>query len=382
MKKLRKSKKMFSSILGFVATVRYSFGCCFLITSPNMLLVVKSGHLIFLVSLFLTLGFQSCSNSSGVKSIETPLFIYHSFERADSIKVRDLFIDVWNWSVKDDKMIILSKQNRDYFLYVLSLPEFELIYKYGTYGRGPNEFVAVNWLNALSDGQIGLYDIPQKKMYMYDLMTDTLILSKTFEFREWIENQAPPYTFIQQIEESLFVLKADMKEHTEVEMVNIETGEVLQVFRPLLKRNRKTTTFAPYLFNISASNDVIVFAYNFVNRLELYNIRDKKVTPFLIIGSNKDQADKKIEDYVDYYTDVHCDNKYIYALSQCGFSSQNGNVKNSVIEIYTLDGVPFKEITIDRHIEFFTIDHKRNVIFGYDPNVDFDYVYVYNLCID
>ena len=344
--------------------------------------ITKKYQLFFCSMILLLFLFQGCRhNSNEVRIVDFPLFVSNEFAEADSIKIDNLYIDVWNWAVKNEQIVILSKENRDNFLYVFSLPKFGPVYKCGNYGGGPDEFTAVNWINMLNNRQVGLYDIPRKKMYTYDLMSDTLVLNKTFEFRIWERNVAPPYTSIQQINDSLFVMKADMKEFTELELVNINTGEILQIFRPMLERESKIRTSAPYIFNVSANNNNIVLAYNFINRLELFKLDDgvSQIKPFLVIGSAKDQSDKKIEDYVVYYTDVYCNNKYIYALSQQG--GMRESIKNSIIEIYTLDGVPVKKITLDKHLHYFTIDYKRGVIYGYDSYVDFNYVYVYKIDI-
>jgi hypothetical protein len=43
---------------------------------------------------------------------------------------------------------------------------------------------------------------------------------KTFNFEKWEGDLCRPYTFIRQINDSLFLLKADMREYTEIELVN------------------------------------------------------------------------------------------------------------------------------------------------------------------
>ena len=344
----------------------------------------KMRYITFFLFFILFIFFQGCSKVSNkvsnIVTVEKPSFDLHSFEKSDSIKISDLLIAPVNWAVKNDKIVMLSRKNRDYFLYVFSIPDFKLLYKYGNYGHGPNEFVFVNWLNMVNDNQIGLYDIPNKRMYTYDLNQDTLFINKLFEFRNFESGLAPPYTFIHQIEGTMFIFKADFKQYTEIELININNGEIIQNFRSLLKREKNITTYIPYVFNISTNKNIIVFAYNFINRIELYRLNEEKlIEPFLIIGNQKDQADKSFNDYNVYYTDVHCNNSYIYALSQQG--EKNEKIKNSSIEIYNLDGEPIKKITLDRHIQYFTLDDKNGVIYGNDSYVDFDYVYVYKIDI-
>ena len=324
--------------------------------------------------------FQGCRNTSEIATIETiekPSFDLQVFEKADSIKIPDYVTiqPIW-WAVKNDQVVMVSPKNKDNFLYVFSLPEFNFLYKYGTYGQGPNEFVLVSWLNMLNDNQIGMYNDPNRIMYIYDLKPDTLLLNKYLKYKE----TEAPYNSIQQIEGSMFIFLAYYKYHTEIELVDINTGEILQTFKPILKRKTKKSLYAPYLLKVTANNDIIVLAYLFINRIELYRLNEKNfVDPFLIIGTEKNQEGKEFEDFEIYYTDIQCDDKYIYALSQQG--GKRETVKNSTIEVYTLNGEPIKKITLDRHIECITIDDKNGVIYGNDSYVDFDYVYVYKLDI-
>ena len=322
---------------------------------------------------------QGCRKTSEVAMIEKPSFDFNSFVKSDSIKIPDLLkIQPLWWAVKNDKIVMVSPQNNDYYLYVFSLPQFNLLYKYGTRGQGPNEFVLVSWINMLNENQIGLYDSPKKNMYIYDLYADTLQLNKTFNYSD-LERESP-FSLIQQIEGTEFIFKAYNRQNTVIDFVDINTGEISQTFTPFLKRKNKRSHYTAYLLKASANKNMIAFAYLFIDRIELFHInKDKLAEPFLIIGDKKNQEDKRMDDYDVYYTDVHCDNKYIYALSQQG--EKNENIKNSAIEIYDLNGVPIKKITLDRHIRYFTIDDKNSVIYGNDSYSDFDYVYVYKIDI-
>jgi hypothetical protein len=171
-----------------------------------------------------------------------------------------------------------------------------------------------------------------------------------------------------------------MREFTEIELVNINNGEILQTFRNLIVR-KPQTVFTTYYFEMASSDDHLVLAYNYMNRIELFQWIDsiKKIEPLLVIGSDQDQSNSNFDDYVEYYTSVICDNKYIYALCQQGQHIEN--IKNSIIEIYTLSGEPVKEIRLDKHISNFVLDSHTNNIYGIDSYQDCDFIYVYNYVI-
>jgi aspartate 1-decarboxylase len=342
---------------------------------------MKSKNLLILI--FITILIQGCYHQrekNKVKTVKKPIFTEQVSLMADSVGINNLEIDVWNWKVNKDRIIVLSAVNRDNFLYIFTIPDFNLSGKYGTYGQGPYDFIAVDWLNMINENQIGLYDIPKLKMYTYHLTDDTLQLDKTFDFKKWDGNICKPYTFIQQFNDSLFLLKADMREFTEIELVNINNGEILQTFRNMMIRKPKTV-FSTYYFEMASENDNIVLAYNYIDRIEIFQFNDsiKKIEPLIVIGSDRDQSRLDFDDYAEYYTFVICDNDYIYALNQQGQNIKN--IKNSIIEIYTLSGEPVKKIILDRHITKLALDSHTNNIYGVDSYQDCDYIYVYNVSI-
>jgi hypothetical protein len=324
---------------------------------------------------------QSCNidgDENHIRTIPKPIFEKQISLSADSIEIKDVTIAVCNWKINNNQVIILSEVNRDNFLYVFTIQDFTLLYKYGTYGQGPSEFIAANWLNMNNENQLGLYDIPNLKMYTYRLSEDTLQLENTFNFKIWERNLCRPYTFIQQINDSLFLLKADMREYTEIELVNINNNEILQTFRNLMKR-KPQTIFTTYYFEMAANSNNLALAYHYIDCIELFRLNDSIQTmePSLIIGSNKDQSDTDFDSYVEYYTALHCDDKYIYALHQQG--QNEVDEKNSIIEIYTLNGEAVKKIILDRYISTFVLDSRTNRIYGTSSRQDFDFVYYYKL---
>jgi hypothetical protein len=324
----------------------------------------------FLFTMFL----YSCSSKDDtVRNIRKPTFEKRVSLTPDSLSI-DIPIDVWGWKLDNDKITILSGQNRDPFLYTLSVPDFKLLYAYGKYGGGPGEFIAVNWMNTTTENLLGLYDIPGLKMYLYDLHPDTLRLRTTVNFKGWDGKLCKPYTSIQQVNDSIFLLKADMREFTEIEVVNIRTDSILQTFGNLIKR-KPTEAQATYFFEMAANERNVILSYHCVDRLEFFHNNDGHVSPYLIMGSNKDQSDNKnYDEYIYYYTRVLCDGNYVYGLYQ-GQKSQIAH--HSYIEIYTWNGEPVMQIELDRYIHDIALDKKRNRIYGYSPDDSFDYVYIY-----
>jgi hypothetical protein len=325
-------------------------------------------------TLFIVILFAGCNNKTGngIKQIPKPAFEKRVFLSSDSVAI-DVAVGIYGWKLANDQIIILSVQDRDYFLYTFSVPDFKLLYKYGKYGQGPDEFIAVNWLNTTKENQLGLYDIPRWNMYLYNLESDTLYKDKTFKFNQWEKGLCKPYSFIQQLNDSVFLLKADMKEYTEIEVVDINSNIVLQTFRNQITR-KPNTIYTTYYFGMTANEKNLVLAYKYMNRLEIFEYKTV-MEPSLIIGSDRDQHDlKRLEDYVTYYTQVLCDDKYIYGLYQ---GRNENEIKNSYIEIYKFDGTPVLQIELDRYIYSIQLDKKRNCIYGYSPDNSFDFAYIY-----
>jgi hypothetical protein len=333
--------------------------------------------------LFLAISFvlvlTNCSNKKEmeVKHISKPLFEKQISLQADSVHISEA-IYPYGWQLSGDQLIVLSVQNRDYFLYTFSVPDFKLLYKYGQYGQGPGEFIAVNWMNAIRENQLGLYDIPRLSMYLYDLKSDTLNICKIYKFNKWDKNLCKPYTFIQQLTDSIFLLKADMKNETAIEVVNINSGAILQTFQNLIIR-KPGITYSAYYFEMASNAKKLVLAYSRIDRLEIFQY-DTKMNPSLIIGSDEDQGDKEeLNDYIRYYTRVLCDEKYIYCLYQGKVEKE---LKKSYIEIYTFDGSPVIQIELDRYIKSILLDKTKNCIYGYNPGDGFDHIFIYRFLFD
>jgi hypothetical protein len=164
-----------------------------------------------------------------------------------------------------------------------------------------------------------------------------------------------------------------MKEYTEIEVVDIHSNTVLQTFRNLIIRKPKTI-YTTYYFGMAANEKNLALAYKYMNRLEVFEY-DTIMKPCLIIGSDRDQHGlKRWEDYITYYTQVLCDDNYIYGLYQ---GRKENEIKNSYIEIYTFDGTPVLQIELDRYIYSIQPDKKRNCIYGYSPDNSFDFAYIY-----
>jgi hypothetical protein len=327
-------------------------------------------------SLFAAVLFGGCSNKTetGIKQIPKPVFEKSISLSPDSVAI-DVAVGISGWKLAGDQIVILSVQDREHFLYTFSVPDFKLLYEYGKYGQGPDEFIAVNWLDMTKENQLGLYDIPRRSMHLYNLEPDTLYRYRTFMFKPWDGNLCKPYSFIQQLNDSVFLMKADMREidHTEIEVVDICSDTVLQTFRNQITREPETI-YSAYYFEMAADEKHLVLAYNYINRLEVFEY-DTVMKPVLLIGSDRDRHDlKRWEDYVTYYTQVLCDDKYIYGLYQ---GRKEDEIENSYIEIYTLDGAPVLQIELDRYIRSIQPDKKRNCIYGYSPNDSFDFAYIY-----
>jgi hypothetical protein len=334
----------------------------------------KRTLLLLLMAFYTLLVPESCTDDVPYRTIKKPLFNNTMTLFADSIQI-PCPITVSHWKVSDDKMVILSPQNRDNFLYIFSLPDFKLMYKYGVYGPGPDEFIAANWVNMSRENQLGLYDIPKLKMYTYDMTADTLAINKTFNFSKWRHNVCRPYAGIRQLNDSIFLLRADMGNEVEIETVNINTGQVLHVFSNLLEY-KSTESTATYSFDMLTVGNRLVLDYLCVDRLEFFSINNDEITPSFVIGSDKDQPDvEDFNDYAIYYTDIRSDDHYIYVLYQEG--EKLSDLRRSSIEVYQEDGSPVAKLLLDRYIISFALDTERNFIYGYSPDNSFDYVYKY-----
>ena len=338
----------------------------------------------YIICLALLMALSDCKTKSknvAVKILEEPTFDEVLVASSDSIKLGSKLLELWYWKRIGDKVVV-QQPNQDHVLYIYALPDFNPVNSYGTIGRGPGEFIVVNWGQTLDSTGILIYDIMKKELYDLELAGDTLKTKNihalpTFESEDGNKNLAKPFTMIQKLTDDLFLMKVDDMEKTTLEVMDLKKSNVLFTL-PFAFENRAELGYSPFDFNISATKKQVILGYWNMNRIEFYSIsEDYQLIPRAIIGNKEDQSGIPEENWKDYYVSMDTDESYVYLLNNSAVNTPAR--KRTYVDIYTLKGVPVKRIILSEYITHIMLDPSRQKFYGYSQLETESVVYVYDL---
>ena len=318
----------------------------------------------------------ACSDNITNITINKPNFKEFITVPYDSICINEI-IDIMSWKADNNKVYIFSPMSTDAFLFVYSFPQFDFLYKYGERGRGPNEFISVNWGNTKSDDEIILYDIMNRKLYSFISNDSICFIKQSFDLHGESESDilCKPFTMINRLNDSLFMMKVDSPDESYIEIVDLSKRKEISKLDSHLKRPEKSA-YTPFDFILESYNKTVISVFRFMDRIEISNINEEfHIIPRIIINNGSDQSELK--DYNDlkmYYTDVIFDGKCIYTVNQNG-----KNYEKSSIEIYNLDGTSRGLLLLDQYVELILLSSDSKTIYAYKPLLGSNIVYIYNV---
>ena len=332
-----------------------------------------------LVLLMTLSGCKTKSKNVAVKILEKPTFNEVFVASSDSIKLGSKLLELWYWKRVGNRVVV-QEPNQDHVLYIYALPDFNPVNSYGTIGRGPGEFIVVNWGQTTDSTSILIYDIMKKELYDLELAGDSLKTKSihplpTFELED--RNLAKPFTMIQKLDDDLFLMKVDDMEKTTLEVMDLRKSNVLFTL-PFEFENRDKLGYSPFDFNISATKKQVILGYWNMNRIEFYSISENyQLIPRVIIGNKEDQAHIQEENWKDYYVSMDTDESYVYLLNNSAVNAHAG--KGTYVDIYTLEGVPIKRIVLNEYITNIMLETSKHKFYGYSQFETESVVYVYDL---
>ena len=104
-------------------------------------------QIIYPLSILCMAALLSCSN--GGDSLPTPTPI-----KGESLPIGEI-IQPRGWTIADGKAVVCATPSSDNAFYVYSLPDWNLMYSYGRYGDGPNDFNTYNNIALKGNGDMG-----------------------------------------------------------------------------------------------------------------------------------------------------------------------------------------------------------------------------------
>lgn len=306
---------------------------------------------------------------------------FQSFENdlelnsVDSVFIPEI-IELAGWKITNDKVIFMSYGLHENFIRVYSYPEFHLLYSGGRKGQGPDEFVTINWGDAKQKNEFIIYDIMNSKLNLYVTSSDSISCMKWYDLGHGSDGVCKPYTRILHLNDNRFLMKYDSPNESKLEIVDLDKKKIVAQQENLLrKRYEKRMSYTPFDFNFSVWDDHLLVTYNYVDRMELYDINSEQISLRMIVGNPDDQSELK--DYNSlkcYHVSLISDNRFFYCLKSKGGSDLEGDV----IEVYDEKLTPLYRLQLRQSLESISVD-SHGILWGYKEDKNGFYLYKYNM---
>lgn len=277
-----------------------------------------------------------------------------------------------NWKITKDR-IFINQWGQDSLLMSFNRENGKLIEAGINLGQGPGEYIVSNPGDAIQDDMMLMYDIMQRKLFLYKMDLFTEIEPIEFELPVDEEGLALPSTNITQVSDSIFLLSNDSPSESYWELINLVNGKVLW-----RKDNevRKPGQRGSYYFIQAVTNDRMAVVYKYLPLVQIYRFSDNH-TPE-IMANYGDAAYINNYNYkdgdIDTYLSIAVNDNILYCL-KAGKENDRGNI----VETFDLtNGKPIAILNLNREVESIRIAPIDKLI-GLSPNEKYSRFYIWNI---
>jgi hypothetical protein len=331
---------------------------------------MKTTLLIFVTALCILL-FEGCSSKSGdTTSIRESRIPVSENIAYDSMPMHEI-IRIHRW-IRMDNRVIIQTNAVDTLFYVYTLPDFRYHSRFGLKGQGPDEFMLPT---IATDGE--------KKLYVYDDADKISI----YAFRDsgFVYDDRIPYSgpmivaYLLRIDDKTFFTKETPAHEIRLRLLAMENDKLVQQDEFVVESDLHGTT-SRYYFSIANYGKNIATAYMYKNQIHLYRAEDGHIERPLIIKTTGFMKPVKEDGDNYFFTDLNCDESYIYALYQGRSPVAQIQDRRSSVIIYNWSGEAVKELIFDRRISHIIVDREAGYIYAVYPyNSDYIYRYKFNI---
>lgn len=292
----------------------------------------------------------------------------------DSVTIDETFM-LTNWKVPNERLVLYDWGAKDSLLNVFSLTDGEPILRKVKVGNGPGELIAPMPGCAVSDNKFLIYDMMRRLLMLYDTDSDDNDAFTKLPLPVDEEGMAPPFTFISQLNDSLFLMKTDARESSEWQCYDLKNDKLLWSEKNPYRGD--AMTYVPCDFNQLVIDSTLLIAYKYMDLVEIYNVDPsngiRKKASFGSLG-------KRAEDIHDY-KDLKKTSLSVTNNSDLFFSllSSDGNNSGDIIETYDIkSGLPIKQYRLDKDIMSINISTDGRLI-DYSQDEDLSKFYIWTL---
>ena len=341
---------------------------------------MKKVSLLCALSALAAVLFSACGTGAKAPGgFDTPVEV-----RADSIAVHEIFrpsffvITTANWCAAGDKAVIISDDSPDTVAYVYRLPDFKFLYAGIRRGGGPEDLsYSPAAVPRQTDSQVLFWN--PGVLGMYATLTDTGFVvgdRVTERTRSQRLETVPPADSLQvdcsysESGQALHLFLYDLGHKGWLDSLNI----VQQLYSE--KRYEQIYVYRN-LPTIIGNGTVYAVVYSYTGRIEFYDVSTGKlVLKKTVVGDDTPPEELKKKDLSDAprYWQLASDGKYLYVLE---YVRRENKITDCNILTYDWDGNPVGKYHPDKLIHaILAYDGK---IYGYNKDMDFEQVYVYDL---
>lgn len=304
---------------------------------------------------------------------------------ADSVPLPYL-VHPFRWYVQGDRLWLLDNHT-DRFGHAFALPGVAPVCQFGRQGRGPGEFLSPGLASMQREDETALFESIPNRLCLYRQQGDSVALLRTLTFPVWMETRALPkaYSRLWQTEDStLYIGIAFPPRFPEIDLLDMEAPKVRASLSFPQTGSEEAGSY-PYLFTAAYSHGKLVLAYQYIDRIEVYDVDRDGFRLDYAIGTGQPQEELSIRNEDDrmirHYTAVQCDDQRIYALYQGYPDGAFGSDDIlSTLEIYrSEDGTGELRADLGRRIDDIALDTARHTLYGYSAVCDSPQFYTFDL---
>lgn len=290
----------------------------------------------------------------------------------DSVVIDDVF-RMLSWKVSDGRVCFLDGNRADTLLHVYSYPTGESIRNFLTIGNGPGQFIVVNSGECNGADDMLLYDIMRRKLSIYDIADNSTAPREEYSLPVDSLGIAHPYTYITQVNDSVFLMKLDSDVKSAWQMADLKNAKIL--WENSNPYRDETISYTPFDFIQTVADSTILIAYRYMDLIETYGFSvDGGMSKKSSYGNPEDQSSiKDYNDLVYHNISVAKGPGNFYCLR-----SSNGDDWGNVVEVYDISSGKTKELcTLDKFVTSISIC--GNFLFGYNQEDNMTKLYIWEL---
>ena len=277
-------------------------------------------------------------------------------------------INIWNWQTNGNN-IYIQTSGQDSIVRIFNYPDMESGQTcFGRIGHANGEFIVTNWCE--TESGFGLYDMMQKKLFLYNENNGNVTEKAEYKLPTDEKGLALPFTYISQLNDSLFLMKCDGQE-TDLCLVNMKSGKEMSRYHCDI-RPKNNMPYTPYSYKFAHIGNTVCIAYEHLDRVEFVNVTDDmQLKAVCIIGE-----DGKKEMPTDFSNLKRCFASITKSGDRFFCLHNDGQESGSTVYEFSTDGDMKRIIRLDKKVSTI-LAGKDGMLLGYQEKENSGNVLVY-----